>query len=650
MLFGCLAVLAGIGYWWWSAPVEGVRQQAANAPENSSSPAPAAIPQTARETRYFAKNNLTLVWDTMKPDVVQKLYPTSNTSNIAPKDYTGPESCKSCHPTNYEDWSHHPHRWMNALAIEENVRGDFSGNATIEYLGGTGKFFRDNSRFLMSYERGQVSRLYEVTQTIGSRFYQYYVGKGLKGAEPPDHPFYHEDHVLPFGYWLDRHVWVPIVHVHEELPDGQRWQNAIELKPKKPNPQEDPAEVGRARGVFDPDDELPLTYARACNFCHTTFPLADMFVRMPAAMGASLTEKSFLSLSKYVASSHPDIFDGSQPPEAFPSQSLQELTGKFIRFEAPEHAATLGISCEACHLGCAVHVANKETKPSFLPQSPHLFTFQEATTRKTGRTAANINSACSRCHAGARPTFAGGISTWNSTEYTDAKKGSCYSQMTCVQCHDPHKPIGKQWSKMPDQDDQSCIQCHKQFAHSETRKQHTHHMPLSDGDRCMNCHMPHLNEGMQDVVRTHTIFSPTQKDMIESNQPNACNLCHLEKPIDWTLGHLKEWYGRTYSEERIRAGYPLRDRGVGLGWLASSHAPTRLVAASAFARQNAKWALPHLIPALDDEMMMNRQFAQTAIEKLTARKLNEAYGYWYFGMKDERAIPLQKIRDSLKSE
>ena len=43
----------------------------------------------------------------------------------------------------------------------------------------------------------------------------------------------------------------------------------------------------------------------------------------------------------------------------------------------------------------------------------------------------------------------------------------------------------------------------------------------------MNCHMPRINEGLQEVVRTHTIFSPTNSAMIESNQMNACNQCHV---------------------------------------------------------------------------------------------------------------------------
>ena len=60
--------------------------------------------------------------------------------------------------------------------------------------------------------------------------------------------------------------------------------------------------------------------------------------------------------------------------------------------------------------------------------------------------------------------------------------------------------------------------------------------------------MSRINEGLQDVVRTHMICSPTQPGMIEANHPNACNLCHLDKPIDWTIEKLRAWYDFEFSE------------------------------------------------------------------------------------------------------
>ena len=151
----------------------------------------------------------------------------------------------------------------------------------------------------------------------------------------------------------------------------------------------------------------------------------------------------------------------------------------------------------------------------------------------------NVNWMCGRCHTGHRPQLAAGMATWNSTEYADAMRGSCYSKLTCMNCHNPHEAIGHKWPLSPLQDDQLCIKCHQQYESPEAIRKHSHHETDSAGSRCMNCHMPRMNEGLQDVVRTHMIFSPTNSEMIESNQPNACNLCHTEKSIDWTVNYLQ---------------------------------------------------------------------------------------------------------------
>src|SRR5579884_4161545 len=42
-------------------------------------------------------------------------------------------------------------------------------------------------------------------------------------------------------------------------------------------------------------------------------------------------------------------------------------------WEATRYAATLGVSCEACHLGCRAHVESEgQVPPRFFPTSPHL--------------------------------------------------------------------------------------------------------------------------------------------------------------------------------------------------------------------------------------------------------------------------------------
>jgi hypothetical protein len=249
------------------------------------------------------------------------------------------------------------------------------------------------------------------------------------------------------------------------------------------------------------------------------------------------------------------------------------------------------------------------------------------------------------------------MSVWNAVEFSDGESGSCYPRtatpkpgsppgLTCVHCHSPHQGIGRKWSRTPVEDDQSCLDCHQKLADPPTRLAHTHHASGSPGDNCMNCHMPKINEGLHDVVRTHRIFKPTEPRMIEANHPNACNLCHLKENIDWTLGHLKKWYPASagpYSEAALKANYPDRSGPVGLGWLKSPHEHTRLVAAEALAKANSRWALPQLLDTLDDPFLINRRFSEVRLNEMLGTDLRQQ-GYHFFQLGPERQEPLKKIR------
>jgi hypothetical protein len=162
----------------------------------------------------------------------------------------------------------------------------------------------------------------------------------------------------------------------------------------------------------------------------------------------------------------------------------------------------------------------------------------------------------------------------------------------------------------------------------------------------MDCHMPRLNEGMQDMVRTHMIFSPTQHEMIESNQPNACNLCHTDQPIEWTVEHLHQWYGDEYSKRRIARNYPQPKRPATINWLQNDFKSVRAIATDALTRTKARWALPELIDALDDPHLLNRQFAQTGLESMLKIKLSD-YDYRYYMSPPERRQAIARLRKAL---
>lgn len=569
-------------------------------------------------------------WEGVPNDVQRASLDTGELSNLRPGDYAGPQSCADCHKRNHGQWSKHSHRWMNAPANRVTVKGDFVAGTGIDYYGGRATFFVDGDRYMMQLVRGKLQRTYQVTQTIGSRFFQYYVGVQTQGPEPEPHVIYEKEHLLPFGYWIDYRQWLPVVHV-QGARDGES----------------SPTDDMRRDPYSNPQLEF---YAETCANCHTTLPVGDWMVRHMGGFNRKTPRRFDFSVASYLQEVHPNLLASELDPGGVSDEEIQGIWNQVLQIRAPRWQVTSGISCEACHNGAKTHVEDEEQLPLFFPVSPHLHIEDTNEEDPLGRTPTNANWTCGRCHTGKRAEFAAGMATWNSVEFDDAYKGGCYTgkngetALTCIDCHDPHKTIGRRWPRTPTEDDQSCLRCHEQFADRPARMAHTHHPWDSTGSRCMDCHMPRLNEGLQDLVRTHMIFSPTNAKMIEANQPNACNMCHVDQTIDWTLGYLEAWYGKSYSRDKLATNVDpaLRHRPATIGWLNHWHASTQTVAVDALTRANARWALPELIPMLDSEYMLVRQFTMISLQKMLNASLDD-FGYRVYMFENERSEPLHRI-------
>ena len=66
--------------------------------------------------------------------------------------------------------------------------------------------------------------------------------------------------------------------------------------------------------------------------------------------------------------------------------------------------------------------------------------------------------------------------------------------------------------------------------------------------------MPYTSYGILKAIRSHQISNPNAASDGSAGRPNACNLCHIDKSLGWSLDRLAEWYGQpkiTVPEEEL---------------------------------------------------------------------------------------------------
>jgi predicted CXXCH cytochrome family protein len=349
--------------------------------------------------------------------------------------------------------------------------------------------------------------------------------------------------------------------------------------------------------------------------------------------------------------------------------------------------AELGISCEACHGPGRTHVEFHRKGSSASPGSKSLdpIVNPEHVER---RIASEI---CGQCHAYFSPhdwqlfgvdgyayrpggdlskthnlmTFErakaesedGYVGTyWNDgtcrvagREYTAMMVSGCFMKgdMTCIDCHsmhnsDPNDQLGPRMDT-----NEACYQCHADYR--SKLAEHTRHSPESAGSLCYNCHMPNTTYGALKATRSHRVQSPRVAPMAESDHPNACNLCHLDKSLSWTAEHLTDWYNQptaelTDEEQQLAAS---------LLWLLKGDAVQRAIVAwhmswpPALEASGDSWQTPFLASALNDDY--------AAVRFMTAKSLEENPAfhqtrYDYVASKAMRERAREKILEAFMAE
>jgi hypothetical protein len=417
---------------------------------------------------------------------------------------------------------------------------------------------------------------------------QFYVGRQEEGPEPLGDRIY-DEHMLPFAYWFSLRRWLPREFFDpngpEKLVAGEPLIEAVNMR-------------------------LDVrSYTAVCMNCHNTTPYAyRIFHRNYAGFLGATVATAIHPLSKAL-SPHVDV-----------APFVEDFVALNSRLDPDVDLVTVGISCESCHFGGREHV-ERQRQIRFLPSSPftkvipyrHDPAIEDS--RYNSRTVLGI---CVQCHSGTGDFYAKGTSKGNSREAIDMHLGACTSQLRCVDCHDPHTAGGDFGTPANRAHAEMCTKCHSRFKDPETVQKHSRHSE-STGVSCLDCHMPRQTQGLQRLVRSHRIGPPVEAAMVASGAVNACNLCHLDKPLQWTLDQLEDGWQHVIRIDNhtttVDLSVPVKDL-----WLNSEDAALRLVAVQRLADStrladtaHANEYLAEIVRALNDEQPINRVFAQFAL-------------------------------------
>ncbi len=204
-------------------------------------------------------------------------------------------------------------------------------------------------------------------------------------------------------------------------------------------------------------------------------------------------------------------------------------------------------------------------------------------------------------------------------EHNGLIESACFDggELSCLSCHSMHDADPNDQLAERTAGDEACLQCHASFA--EDIESHTHHAAESSGSRCNNCHMPHTVYGLLKSIRSHWIDRPSVEAELATGRPNACSLCHLDRPLGWVANRLTSWYGQprpslSEDEERVAEG---------VRWLLAGDAHQRALIAWHLGWPDARaaWGLDDgwdrffLGHLLDDPYSAVRYIAEGALER-----------------------------------
>ena len=487
--------------------------------------------------------------------------------------YATSDTCQACHPDQHASWHASFHRTMTQVARPENTRAPFRG----EILRSGDRFFRletdGDALWAHSWRQGEEDRVWSrrVVMSTGSHHMQAYWLPDLERGGLS---------LLPFVYLFEQDRWVERRNVFLNPPgletQASRWSvNCLPCHTTAGYPGFDPQ-----TGSLAPEtSELGIS----CEACHG--PAEDH------------VEANRNPLRRYLYhwSSRPD------PTIANPARMTADRASQVC---GQCHGVTLldelqwATSGDEFRPGDDLLASRTLVLPAINGDHPQLLeTLQSQPWFLESR------------------FWSDGVIRVSGREYNGLQASPCFrgGEFSCLSCHSLHDSDPEDQLAAGKRGDDACTQCHGNMA--QDLQKHTFHAPDSAGSRCYSCHMPHTTYGLLKGIRSHTVESPSVHTDLSAGRPNACNLCHLDRPLAWTDRHLQEWYG----QEATDLDEDDRQIAAGVQWMLRGDAGQRALAAWSAGRPEARqaadegWQAPYLAHLLIDPYAVVRFVAQRSL-------------------------------------
>ena len=142
----------------------------------------------------------------------------------------------------------------------------------------------------------------------------------------------------------------------------------------------------------------------------------------------------------------------------------------------------------------------------------------------------------------------------NGTAHKNRVQGNVFKQsvmhehgIQCTNCHDMHSSQHVAMTLKDSASNALCLTCHgpgKDHGPAENSVTgHTHHLPLSKGSSCIECHMPKTgSNAVPSEARNHTFDFISPADTLKHGAPNSCNTCHADHTPQWALNAVEKWW------------------------------------------------------------------------------------------------------------